>query len=303
MAQAVVDDLELVEIDVEEREPVLGIAVGAGQAVRQAVRQQAAVGEAGERVVQRLEAQLLLGQLAIGDVGERAGGPQGVALRVLDGDAPAEHPAVLAVAVADAKLRRQVLHVLVEVHVEMHVDVGAQPRQIVGVHAIEPFGEPVADLRLVVPQHRLPPGRVVDAAGLDVPVPEPVVGPLGGERVAILGALALLHLGHQALVRRRQSAVALVELVRRELHGPLDELPVIVLLLVGVAHRLQQTLELGPRLAAEVFPQLTLQQSVHVRHAFSASRCCARRPRLDLAEQGDGHRLVLQRARRSRRRR
>ena len=262
VAQAVVDHLELVEIDEEQREPVLRIPVAARQAVRQAVGQQAPVGEAGERVVHRLEVQLLLGQLAVGDVGQRAGRPQRVAFGVVDRDPPAQHPAVAAVAVADAKLRREILVLAPQVR----VDVGAQPRQIVGVHPVQPFSEPVADLALFVSQHRLPARRVVDAAGVDVPVPEPVVGPLGRQRVPVLGALALLDLGQKQLLGRPQRAVALVELLRGELHGPLDQLAVLVLLLIGVVHRLQEALELGAGLAAKVLPQLALQQSVDVRH-------------------------------------
>ena len=258
--EAVVDDLELVEVDVEQREPALGIAVVAGQAVGQAIRQQAAVREARQRVVHRLEAELLLGQLAVGDVGQRAGGAQRVALGVLDDDPAAQHPAVLTVSVADPKLRRQVLVLLAQVGVQ----VGLQPRQIVGVDAVQPLVEAVGDLRLLVSQHRLPARRAVDAAGLDVPVPEAVVGAAGGQAVAVLRAFALLHLVQEQILRGRQGPVALEELGRRQLHGALDQLALLLLLLVCVAHRLQQPLELRVDLTGVVFPELTFEQSVHV---------------------------------------
>ena len=69
MAERVVDDLELVEVDEDDRE-CLARALGAGQGVREAVLEQDAVGEAGKGVVQGLVAQLVLGALTLDGAAE-----------------------------------------------------------------------------------------------------------------------------------------------------------------------------------------------------------------------------------------
>jgi len=50
--------------------------------------------------------------------------------------------------------------------------------------------------------------------------------------------------------------------------SPAVEPPVLILLLVGLVHRLQQAFELRARFTAEVLPELALQQSVYVRHGL-----------------------------------
>ena len=57
---------------------------------------------------------------------------------------------------------------------------------VVGVDAAEPLVGLVADLALVVAEHRLPARREVDLVGAEVPVPQPVVGAAHRERVALL---------------------------------------------------------------------------------------------------------------------
>ena len=72
VAQAVVDDLELVEIDEEDGERRAG-PLRAGQRVRQAVEEERPVGQPGERVVQRLVAQVVDGALAADGAAEDTG--------------------------------------------------------------------------------------------------------------------------------------------------------------------------------------------------------------------------------------
>ena len=69
--QAVVDQLEVVQVDEHQRALALR-ALATAQRLLQAVEQQAAVGQAGQRVVVRQVTDFLLGRLALGDVGERA---------------------------------------------------------------------------------------------------------------------------------------------------------------------------------------------------------------------------------------
>ena len=69
VAEAVVDVLEVVEVE-EQHGERLGGAVAAAQRVGEPVAEQLAVGEPGERVVERLVAELLLERLAVGDVAD-----------------------------------------------------------------------------------------------------------------------------------------------------------------------------------------------------------------------------------------
>ena len=68
--EAVVDDLEAVEVEEQHRRAALGVvALGAPDRLVEAVDEQHAVREAGERVVQRVVLQAALGLAAVGDVG------------------------------------------------------------------------------------------------------------------------------------------------------------------------------------------------------------------------------------------
>ena len=48
------------------------------------------------------------------------------------------------------------------------------------------------DLRLVVPEHRLPARRPVDDVRRQIPVPQPVVGAANGERIALFAVAEIL---------------------------------------------------------------------------------------------------------------
>ena len=67
VAQGVVDELEVVEVD-EQQRAVLALACAGGAGLLHAVEQHAAVGQAGERVDEGQVADLLLGVAARGDV-------------------------------------------------------------------------------------------------------------------------------------------------------------------------------------------------------------------------------------------
>ena len=72
MAERVVDELEAVEVD-EQHADQPAVALGLLQRLREAVEEQAAVGQAGQRVELRQIAQALLGALAVDRGGQRIG--------------------------------------------------------------------------------------------------------------------------------------------------------------------------------------------------------------------------------------
>ena len=95
VAEAVVDRLEAIEIEVQHREQrPAQRAPRAVKQVLQAVEEQRAVRQAGERIVERLALELRLGLLALGDVArdaERADDvPPPIAQRQLGGRDPAD---------------------------------------------------------------------------------------------------------------------------------------------------------------------------------------------------------------------
>ena len=110
VAERVVDELEAVEVQEQDGRGGARVgALGAADRLVEAVEEQHAVGQAGERVVQRVVLQALLGLLAVRDVGLAADDPRGAALRVADRHAAGEHPAVGAVAVLDPVLVLEVV--------------------------------------------------------------------------------------------------------------------------------------------------------------------------------------------------
>ena len=149
----------------------------------EAVQEQHAVGQPGQRVVERVVLEALLGLAAARDVGLGADDAGGAPVRLAHRDPAREHPAVGAVAVLDPVLGLEVLGGAGQVALERLREPGA----VVGVHAAEPLARRVADLGLGVADHRLPARREVQPVGAHVPVPQPVVGALERERVALLG--------------------------------------------------------------------------------------------------------------------
>ena len=64
MAEAVVDRLEVVEVDEQDGQPAAAPRCGSDERVLEAVDEQRPVGEPGQRVVERLVAELVLERLA-----------------------------------------------------------------------------------------------------------------------------------------------------------------------------------------------------------------------------------------------
>ena len=110
-------------------------ALGAADRLVEAVEEQHAVRQAGERVVQRVVLEALLGLLAVGDVGLAADDARRAAGGVAHRHPAREHPAVRAVAVLDPVLVLEVVAGAGEVGVERLRERGA----VVGVDAAEPL--------------------------------------------------------------------------------------------------------------------------------------------------------------------
>jgi hypothetical protein len=105
VAEAVVNDVEAFDVDVQHGKQAAGDAVGVAQGVLQVLGEQGAVGEAGEAVVEGVVDELVFDALAQVDVADRAGHADGAAgAGDQDGHAAGEDPAVAAVGVTDAVL-------------------------------------------------------------------------------------------------------------------------------------------------------------------------------------------------------
>jgi hypothetical protein len=80
----------------------------------------------------------------------------------------------------------------------------AERRAVIGMDAAQPFPARVADLVVLVAEHRLPAGREVEPVGVHVPVPQAVIGALERERVTLAGLgepRELARVAHRALER------------------------------------------------------------------------------------------------------
>ena len=99
VAQAVVDELELVQIHQRHRDRRL-MPLRLSQCLVEAIGQQRAVGQTGQRIVVRLVQELLLEELAVGNILHRALEEDDLARGIADGVGALGHPddaAVLAV--------------------------------------------------------------------------------------------------------------------------------------------------------------------------------------------------------------
>ena len=105
VAEAVVDDLEAIEIEIEDRERVADAAQPElFEPAAEALDEHRAVVEAGQRIEEADAAQPLLGDRLLGRVGQRAGDAHALAAAAADRDAAAQEAAIGAVLVADAVL-------------------------------------------------------------------------------------------------------------------------------------------------------------------------------------------------------
>lgn len=185
MAEAVVDQLEPVDVEEQDRERRTG-PLHPLDRHEEVVQEQGSVGQPGERVVQRQPPQGLLGLLAVADVRQRAGEPAQPAA-VAHGDAPGHHPQPGPVAPADPELVAQ--------PDGLAGQVTAQPvPQRLDVVGVDPLPQAAGRQLEVVrglAEHLLQPRRGVHQTGLAVPVIQAVVRPRGAEREPLLAARQL----------------------------------------------------------------------------------------------------------------
>ena len=130
VAEAVVDQLEAVEVDEQQRGLARTGLAELLQGLLQQLVQAQAVGQAGQRIVAGGVAQLLFHRLARADVALRAGHAP-LAFVVALGDAAGQHPEIAAVLAAQAVFVVQLRGAAGQVG----VDGLAQARQVVRMHA------------------------------------------------------------------------------------------------------------------------------------------------------------------------
>ena len=154
----------------------------------EALDEDRAVAQAGQRIEEADAAQPLLGDRLFGRVGQRAGDAVAPVPAVGHGETAAEKPSVGAVFAADAVLVLEHRRLPRKVRLERLV----HRRHVVWMHAVEPFFWP-NDLRVRrQSDHRAPAARDVELVGLQVPLPQPVVGAFGRQREPLAGALQLV---------------------------------------------------------------------------------------------------------------
>ncbi len=185
VAETVIDQLEAVQVDEQQAGLARAGAALAQQRLLQQFVQAQAVTQAGQRIVPRGVAELVLTGLVLADVGLRAGHAP------IGDHAARQHPEVIAVALADAVLVAEQRAAAAQVR----VDGLAQAGQVVRVHPGEPAGAAFAQVVAAEPEHARPALGDVEAVVAQVPVPDAVVGAAQGAGVAGLAVLQRLALG------------------------------------------------------------------------------------------------------------
>ncbi len=117
-ADGIVDLLETVEIDQNDRWLDLRIGAGKGEGRFHAVDEQFAVRQAREVVVHGVEQQPLFGILEIGDVGQRADQPHHFAVGAYNGPRFEREPEIMTIRLAQAEILGETAAALLDHTVE-----------------------------------------------------------------------------------------------------------------------------------------------------------------------------------------
>ena len=182
MSEAVVDQLEGVDVQEHDRKLVLLAALHPSDRSLEEVREKRPIRQVGERIVQSVTRKLLLYVLAVRRVRQRACYAMRLAIIILDCDSTHQDPPVRAVLVAHAMLVLEMLRPTLQVIVEL----APHALEIFLVHQVQPGFYPWLKLGCLVPEDRLPAVGVVDLAGIHVPVPQPVIRAARRQRVPLL---------------------------------------------------------------------------------------------------------------------
>ena len=186
VAEAVVDHLEPIEIEIQDGEPVaVAPLLELVEAPAQAFDEQRAVAQASQRIQEPGAAQPLLRERPFGRVGQRPGDPHRPLAGASHRHAAAQEPAVAAVLVAQPVLVLEVLGPARQVRVERLLE----RRGVLRVNAANPLIGAANSRRRGQPQHRAPPRRDVELLRPQVPFPQSVDGAFGGKRKPLLAPL------------------------------------------------------------------------------------------------------------------
>jgi len=135
VTQTVVDHLEPIDVQEQDREQVLWMALAAVENLAEELHEERPVGQRGQRVVQCCVAQLLLGGDPLGHVCLRTRDPGRTPVGPTHGNAAAQHPTIGAVLVADAVLMLEVGSLTSHMRFECRIE----RRQVVGMDPPEPI--------------------------------------------------------------------------------------------------------------------------------------------------------------------
>ena len=152
VAEAVIDQFEAIDVEEQHRAAGARVPDGALQVLLDAIHEQAAIGEPGEGIVQRVVLEAQLSQPAVSDVGDRARHPGRRAVGPAHRQATGDHPPPAPVGVAHPVLQMQVRGAAVQVRLDRGADAGDVPR----VHEREP------ERRVALAGIRIAPGSPED---------------------------------------------------------------------------------------------------------------------------------------------
>ncbi len=171
-AEVVVDLLEAVDVEHEDRRPRGALGLGAGDRRLEPVEIELAVGQAGEVVVDRIVEESLLGGPRLGDVDQRADGADHLAVGAQHRPGAEVEPHVVAVLGAEAEVLRDPAAALLDGGVEQRLE----PVAVAGMEEFEPVPCRPLEGAALEPEQVLRLGPGEDAVALHVPVPDDVAG-------------------------------------------------------------------------------------------------------------------------------
>ena len=180
-ADAVIDFLEAVDVDDEDRRPGRPFRLGAGDRGVEPVEEQFAVGQAGQIVVHGIVEQALLGGLDLGDVGQGADTADDLAVAAQHRPGAKLEPAVMAVIGAEPEFLGDAAAALVDHGIEG----GAETIAIAGMEHAEPVAGAAFERTALEAERVLGLGAGENAVAGDVPVPDHVARADQGKRLAL----------------------------------------------------------------------------------------------------------------------
>ena len=184
VSKAVIDQLEAIQVDKQHRRmtcPRLGLTL---QRLGQQLADLLPVGQPGQLVMQHHVRQLLLGLLALADIGQRPG-QQVLAVQIGGRYATDHYPEQAPPAVTHFALDMQIRLTTIKVRLYRRKEPAALQLGNQG----RPVNQGTWSTPRVEPEHGQPALRYMQPIVLDMPLPEPVTGALNSAGIAILTRL------------------------------------------------------------------------------------------------------------------